>query len=108
MSKESKAEEWVRKIRNVANLGFYDTANVFVTKDIVLIGKPEEDCGTYRQRFKIGGIEWPNDVQVDEGEGGRCPNIKARKEAALDEVAMSCEDLDLIAEYSEVAKGPTS
>ena len=108
MSKETNAEKWARKIQNVANLGFYDPANVFTAKDIVMIGKPEEDCGAYRQRFKIGGIEWPNDVVVDVAENGRIPGIKTRKEEALDEVSMSYEDLDLIAEYSELVKGPTS
>ena len=108
MSKETKADEWARRIQNVAGLGFYDPANTFIAKDIALLGKPEEDCGNYRQRFKIGGIEWPNDIVIEALDSGRIPSIKARQEDALDEVAMSYQDLDLIAEYSESVKGPTS
>ena len=100
MSKESKEQAWIRRIKATASMGDFDQAHAFSIKDITMLGKPyEEGDDEWHQEFKVGGIEWLSAAMLSMGEGGY-PNLATRKQAALDEISMTADEMDLIDAYN--------
>ena len=86
-----KAIEWAGKIY----------AEEVTVKDIVMIGRPDDsEWGEWHQYFKVYGIAWPSSAYLGVEQNEPIPNLAVRKQAALDEIAMTWDELDLVEEYN--------